>query len=119
MFIDDVANTTSVKITLNSNDSLIKLDAVKTAVQRGQIPIGEIRIGVYGNEDPMYILEGMPFVAPDYASAWLLKDLQKEYFAEKFAKEGTRVLFYVAWPGQGFYTKFPAIGRAHVCTQVT
>src|SRR3546814_5578867 len=55
----------------------------------------------------MYILEGMPFVAPDYASAWLLKDLQKEYFAEKFAKEGTRVLFYVAWPGQGFYTKFP------------
>src|SRR3546814_17608752 len=54
----------------------------------------------------MYILEGMPFVAPDYASAWLLKDLQKEYFAEKFAKEGTRVLFYVAWPGQGFYTKF-------------
>src|SRR3546814_6803334 len=76
IFIDDVANTTSVKITLNSNDSLIKLDAVKTAVQRGQIPIGEIRIGVYGNEDPMYILEGMPFVAPDYASAWLLKDLQ-------------------------------------------
>jgi len=107
MFIDEVGKTTSVNINLNSNDSLIKLDAVKTAVQRGQIPIGEIRLGVYGNEDPMYILEGMPFIASDYAAAWLLKDLQKEYFAEKFGKDGMRVLFYVAWPGQGFYTRFP------------
>lgn len=107
MFIDDVQKTTSVKITLNSNDSLIKLDAVKTAVQRGQVPIGEIRLGVYGNEDPMYILAGLPFIASTYAEAWLLKDLQKDYFAQKFAKDGMRVLYYAPWPGQGFYTKTP------------
>src|SRR3546814_5389693 len=27
--------------------------------------------------------------------------------SDLFANEGTRVLFDVAWPGQGFYTKFP------------
>lgn len=107
LFIDDVQKTSGVKIALNSNDSLIKLDAIKTAVQRGQVPIGEIRIGVYGNEDPMNILDGLPFIASTYAEAWLLKDLQKEYFAQKFAKDGMRVLFFGVWPGQGFYTKTP------------
>ncbi len=107
MFIDEVEKTTSVRINLNSNDSLIKLDAIKTAVQRGQVPIGEIRLGVYGNEDPMYILAGLPFIASTYAEAWLLKDLQKGYFDKKFAKDGMRILYYSPWPGQGFYTKFP------------
>jgi hypothetical protein len=36
-----------LKIDLRSNDSLIKLDAIKRAVQSGQIQIGEIRLGVY------------------------------------------------------------------------
>ena len=107
MFVEDVKAGTSVDIQLNSNDSLIKLDAIKTSVQRGQIPIGEIRLGVYGNEDPMYVLAGLPFIAPDYAAAWLLKDLQKEYFDAIFKKAGMRVLFYQPWPGQGFYPKFP------------
>lgn len=106
-FIADVEKTTSVKINLNSNDSLIKLDAIKTAVQRGQVPIGEIRLGVYGNEDPMYILAGLPFIASNYSEAWMLKDLQKAYFADKFAKDGMRILYYTPWPGQGFYTKTP------------
>ncbi|MFX4222863.1 MAG: TRAP transporter substrate-binding protein [Thalassobaculum sp.] len=109
-FIEDVEATTSLKIQLNSNDTLIKLDAIKTALQRGQIPIGEIRLGVYGNEDPMYILAGLPFIAADYTEAWLLKDLQKEYFDKIFAEQGLRILYYAPWPGQGFYTKFPVTG---------
>lgn len=108
MFIDEIDKGTGgkLKITLNSNDTLIKLDAIKRAVQSGQIPIGEIRPGVYGNEDPMYILAGLPFIAPDYASAWLLKDLQKPYFDAIFEKAGMKILYYAPWPGQGFYTKF-------------
>ncbi|NQW08541.1 MAG: TRAP transporter substrate-binding protein [Alphaproteobacteria bacterium] len=111
-FIEDVKASTSVDIKLNSNDSLIKLNAIKTALQRGQIPIGEIRLGVYGNEDPMYILAGLPFIASDYGSAWLLKDLQKEYFDTAFKKAGLRILYYTPWPGQGFYTKFPVDSTA-------
>ncbi|MFK7854843.1 MAG: TRAP transporter substrate-binding protein [Granulosicoccus sp.] len=107
MFIDDVEANTSVNIKLNSNDSLIKLNVIKTALQRGQVPIGEIRLGVYGNEDPMYTLTGLPFIAPDYESAWKLKDLQKPYFDKLFAEAGLKILYYTPWPGQGFYTKFP------------
>ncbi len=114
MFIKDVQKNTDgkLKITLNSNDTLIKLDAIRRAVQAGQIPIGEIRLGVYGNEDPMYILAGLPFIAPDYATAWLLKDMQKPYFDKLFAKNGMKILYYAPWPGQGFYTRFPVAKTA-------
>lgn len=107
MFIEDVQKTTDLKIDLQPNDTLIKLDAIKTAVQRGQVPIGEIRLGVYGNEDPMYILGGVPFLAPTYDDAWKLKDLQKPYFDKILGDAGLMVLFYQPWPGQGFYTKTP------------
>ena len=109
-FIDEVKANTSVNINLNPNDTLIKLDAIKTSLQRGQIPIGEIRFGIYGNEDPMYILAGLPFIAPDYASAWLLKEVKHEYLQNLFNKKGLKILYTSPWPGQGFYTKTPVNG---------
>lgn len=109
LFIEEVNKSSdgALTIDLQPNDSLIKLDSIKRAVQSGQIPIGEIRLGVYGNEDPMYILAGLPFIAPTYEDAWDLKDAQKPYFDKVFGKSGMKVLFYQPWPGQGFYTKFP------------
>ena len=108
MFIDEVEEKTGGELTidLQPNDSLIKHDSIKRAVQSGQIPIGEIRLGVYGNEDPMYILAGVPFIATTYEDAWELKDAQKPYFSEIFDEAGMKVLYYSPWPGQGFYTKF-------------
>ena len=106
-FIKEIKATTAVDIKLNANDTLIKIDAIKTSLQRGQLPIGEIRLGIYGNEDPMYVLAAQPFLAPDYASAWILKDIQMGYLQEKFNKKGLRILYTTPWPGQGFYTKFP------------
>ena len=109
MFIEEVEEKTGGDLTidLQSNDSLIQHDSIKRAVQSGQIPIGEIRLGVYGNEDPMYILGGVPFVAGTYEDAWALKDAQRPYFDELFDEAGMKVLFYSPWPGQGFYTDFP------------
>ena len=81
-WVEDVEKGTSgkLKITLHTNDSLIKLDSIKSAVQRGQVQGGEIRLGVYGNEDPMFILDGVPFVASTYEEAWKLMELQDPYF---------------------------------------
>ena len=96
-----------LKIDLRSNDSLIKLDAVKRAVQSGQVQIGEIRLGVYSNEAAMYNLDNIPGVATDYDQAAKLLDAQKPFFADLFASNGMRVISYAPWPGQGFYTKAP------------
>lgn len=109
LFIEDVEKESggALKIDLRSNDSLIKHDAIKRAVQSGQVPIGEIRLGVYGNEGAMYILDSLPNIAANYDEAWKLMEAQKPYFNKLFAKNGMRLITYAAWPGQGFYTKFP------------
>ncbi|MGX5734596.1 TRAP transporter substrate-binding protein [Bosea thiooxidans] len=99
-----------LKIDLRSNDSLIKLDAVKRAVQSGQVQIGEIRLGVYGNEGAMYNLDNIPGVATTFDQATKLTEAQRPFFDEMFKKNGLRAITYVAWPGQGFYTKQPLKG---------
>lgn len=96
-----------LKITLHTNDTLIKLDSIKSAVQKGQIQGGEIRLGVYGNEDPMYVLDGVPFLASTYDDAWKLMEYQDPYFKNLFKKGGMRITGYQIWPSQGFYTKTP------------
>jgi TRAP-type C4-dicarboxylate transport system substrate-binding protein len=101
----DKATAGKLKVTLHTNDSLIKLDNIKSAVQRGQIQGGEIRLGVYGNEDPMYILEGVPFIASSYDDAWKLMEYQHPYFSNIFEKAGMKITGYQVWPSQGFYTK--------------
>jgi TRAP-type C4-dicarboxylate transport system substrate-binding protein len=109
MFVADVEKATAgkLKIALHSNDSLIKLDGIKRAVQTGQIQAGEIRQGVYGNEDPMNILDGVPFLASTYDDAWRLMEAQSPYFDKVMGKAGMKVLGYQVWPSQGFYTKGP------------
>lgn len=113
-FIKEVEDKSGgkLKIDLRSNDSLIKLDAVKRAVQSGQVQIGEIRLGVYGNEGAMYNLDNTPGVAADYGQAEKLMNAQKPFFDDLFKKNGMRVIAMVPWPGQGFYTKAPVVGLA-------
>ncbi|WP_240722474.1 TRAP transporter substrate-binding protein [Poseidonocella sp. HB161398] len=113
-FIADVDAGTGgeVRIALHSNGTLMKLDAIRRAVQTGQVQIGEIRLGSYSNEDPMYNLAGLPFVAGDYDAAWALMEAQKPYFDALFDRIGLKVLAYQPWPGQGFYTKTPVSGLA-------
>ncbi len=108
-WVKDVEKGTAgkLKITLHTNDSLIKLDSIKSAVQRGQVQGGEIRLGVYGNEDPMYILDGVPFLASTYDDAWKLMEYQHPYFQAVFDKAGMVIAGYQVWPSQGFYTKTP------------
>lgn len=103
-----------LKIDLRSNDSLIKLDAIKRAVQSGQVQAGEIRLSVYGNEDEIFNLDNTPGVASNFDQAWQLMEASKPYFDEYFGKNGMRIISYTAWPGQGFYTKKPIESLADI-----
>lgn len=105
-FIEEVETKTNgeLKIDLRPADSLIRLDAIKRAVQSGQVPIGEIRMSSYGNEGAMFNLDNIPGVASNFDEAWKLMEAQKPFFDEQFARNNMAVITYVAWPGQGFYT---------------
>lgn len=108
-FIEEIETKSHGELTidLRANGTLIKHDAIKRAVQTGQVQIGEIRPSVYGNEDPMYILDSLPGVATTYQQAQQLMEAQAPFFEKLFGEQNIVPLAYVAWPGQGFFTQTP------------
>ena len=68
-FVADVDKATAgkLKITVHSNASLFKANEIKRAVQTEQAQIGEILISGFANEDPIFGLDSVPFLATSYA----------------------------------------------------
>jgi TRAP-type transport system periplasmic protein len=109
MFVDEVKKASGGKldIQVHSNGSLIKHPDILRAVSSGQVPIAEFLLGQFGNEDPLFAADNVPFVAPGYDNAWKFYQAQKPVLEKHLAKRGMKLLYSVAWPGQGIYTKDP------------
>jgi len=106
-FADDVKKATGGKleIVVHSNGSLIKHPDMLRAVSTGQVNIVEFLLGQFGNEDPVFAADNIPFVATGYDNAFKYYQAQKPLLEKKLAGRGVRLLYSVAWPGQGLYTK--------------
>jgi TRAP-type C4-dicarboxylate transport system substrate-binding protein len=106
-FANDVDRATGgkLKITVHSNASLFKAPEIKRAVQGGQAQAGEILLVNFENEDPLYGLDGIPFLATSYADSLKLYKASKKTLDDKLGKQGMKLLFTVPWPPQGIYTK--------------
>src|SRR5688572_28950166 len=109
MFVEEVSKATGGKLELvvHSNGSLIKHPDILRAVSTGQVNIGEFLLGQFGNEDPVFAADNVPFVGPGYDAAWKFYQAQKPVLEKKLQGRGMRLLYAVAWPGQGIYTKEP------------
>ncbi|MGH8668164.1 MAG: TRAP transporter substrate-binding protein [Burkholderiales bacterium] len=108
-FTEEVQKATGGKlqIQVHSNGSLIKHPDILRAVSTGQVNIAEFLLGQFGNEDPVFAADNIPFVAAGYDNAWKFYQAQKPQLQKSLQKRGMRLLYSVAWPGQGFYTKEP------------
>jgi len=106
-FAKDVGAATGgkLKITVHANASLFKAPEIKRAVQSGQAQAGEILLANYANENPIYALDGVPFLATTYPEARKLYDASKPAMDKLLAAQGIKVLFVVPWAPQGIYTK--------------
>jgi TRAP-type C4-dicarboxylate transport system substrate-binding protein len=108
-FVEDVQKATGGKldIQVHSNGSLIKHPDIMRAVSTGQVNIAEFLLGQFGNEEPVFNADNVPFLAAGYDAAWKLYQAQKPALEKSLQKRGMRLLYSVAWPGQGIYTKEP------------
>lgn len=104
-FVKDVNKLSDgeLAITLHNNASLYKAPEIKRAVQGNQAQIGEILLTNYANEDPIYALDGLPFLATGYDAAWKLYQAQKGLLNKKLESQGMTLLYTVAWPPQGIF----------------
>ena len=108
-FVEDAQKGSGGKleIVVHSNGSLIKHPDILRAVSTGQVNIAEFLLGQFGNEDPVFAADNIPFVAAGYDAAWKFYQAQKPELQASLKKRGLRLMYSVAWPGQGFYTKEP------------
>ncbi len=106
-FANDVEKATGgkLKITVHPGASLFKANEIKRAVQGNQAQIGEILLTAYSNEWPLFGLDGLPFLADSYDESMKLYKAQKPALEKKLGEQGMLLLYTVAWPPQGIYTK--------------
>jgi TRAP-type transport system periplasmic protein len=101
----DAATAGKLKIQVHANASLFKANEIKRAVQGGQAQLGEILLANFANENPLYALDGVPFLAASYEDAQKLYTASKAAMDKALAAQGMKLLFSVAWPPQGIYSK--------------
>jgi len=101
-----------LKIQLHPNASLFKAPEIKRAVQGGQAQAGEILLVNFENEDPLYGIDGVPFLATSYGDSKKLYKASKKALEDKLGKQGMMLLYAVAWPPQGIYTNRTLNGAA-------
>jgi TRAP-type C4-dicarboxylate transport system substrate-binding protein len=108
-FVADVKRESGgqLEIVVHSNGSLIKHPDMLRAVSVGQVNIAEFLLGQFGNEDPVFAADNLPFVAAGWDNAWKFYQAQKPALEMKLQARGLRLLYSVAWPGQGIYTRNP------------
>ena len=103
----DKATAGKLKITVHANASLFKANEIKRAVQGGQAQIGEVLLVNFENENPIYGADGIPFLASSYADSKKLYAAQKPALTKLLDTQGMKLMYTVAWPPQGIYSKKP------------
>jgi TRAP-type C4-dicarboxylate transport system substrate-binding protein len=107
LFVDDIDKGSGgkLKIQVHPAAALFKAPEIKRAVQGGQAQAGEILLVNYENEDPLFGLDGIPFLATSYAESQKLYKASRKALDDKFAKQGIKLLYTVPWPPQGIFSK--------------
>jgi TRAP-type C4-dicarboxylate transport system substrate-binding protein len=113
-FAGDVDKATGgkLRITVHSNASLFKAPEIKRAVQGAQAQAGEILLVNFENENPLFGVDGVPFLATSYADSMKLYKASRPALEKLLAAQGIKLLYVVPWPPQGIFSRKPINGIA-------
>lgn len=96
-----------LSIKVHSGGSLIKHPEIHRAVKSRQVQIGEVFIGRLGNNNPVFKLDNIPFLATDFDSAEKLYKASKKALDDALAKDNLMLLYTSPWPAQDLYSNKP------------
>jgi TRAP-type C4-dicarboxylate transport system substrate-binding protein len=104
-FAEDLRAATDgqLDITVHSAGSLFGHPEIKDSVRRGLAPVGEILLSRLENEDPVFAVDSIPFLADGYEDARALWEASRPLVEERLAAQGLTLLYAVPWPGQSLY----------------
>ena len=94
-----------LEIVTHPGGSLFKGNEIKRAVQTGQVPIGERLLSAHQNEDALFGVDSIPFLATSFEDSIALWEAAKPEFTDLLADQNLHLLYSVPWPPQGLYFK--------------
>jgi len=108
-FVNEVLSESPdpVSIDMHFSGSLVKLPDMKTAIRTNQIMFGDLLLSAFGNEDFVFGLDAVPFLANTTEQAASLWAAQKPVLQDRLAQEGLRLVYASPWPLQGVLSKEP------------
>jgi TRAP-type C4-dicarboxylate transport system substrate-binding protein len=105
-FADDVRARTDgmIDIVVHPGGSLYSGAEIMRAVRDGQVPIGERFMGAHANEDLIFGLDTLPFLATSQEDAWNLYQASKPALEAALAERNLKLLYTQLWAPQGLYS---------------
>lgn len=94
-----------IEIVTHPSGSLFKGADIKRAVQTGQAPIGERLLSAHQNENPIFGIDSIPFLATSFEDAAKLWKAAKPTMEKVLDEQNLVMLYSVPWPPQGLYFK--------------
>lgn len=92
-------------ITVHPNASLFKAPDIKRAVQTGQAQAGEVLLSLHENENPLFGIDVVPFLATSLDQSKKLWAASRDEIGQALAKQGVTLLYSTPWPAQGIFVK--------------
>ena len=94
-----------LEIVVHPGGSLFAGNDIKRAVQTGQANIGERLLSAHANENPLFGVDSIPFLATSFDDSDKLWKAAKEAVSGALDEQNLVLVYSVPWPPQGFYFK--------------
>jgi len=94
-----------IEIVTHPSGSLFPGAQIKRAVQTGQAPIGERLLSGHQNENAVFAIDSIPFLATNFEDSNKLWAAAEPTIAKILDDQNLHLLYAVPWPPQGLYFK--------------
>ena len=94
-----------LEIVVHGGGSLFKGGEIKRAVQTGQAPIGERLLSAHQNENAIFGVDSVPFLASSFDNSDKLYAAARPTMGKILDEQNMVLLYGVPWPPQGMYFK--------------
>ena len=94
-----------IEITVHAGGSLFKGNEIKRAVQTGQAPIGERLLSAHQNENAVFGVDSIPFLATTFEDSEKLWAAARPTYEAILDEQNLHLLYATPWPPQGLYFK--------------
>ena len=104
-FADQVREATDgeLDIRVHPSGSLFSGDQIKRAVQRDQAQIGVHVLSAHQNENPIFGIDSVPFLANSFEESAQLWEVTRPVLGDLMAEQNLQLLYHIPWPPQGLF----------------